>query len=222
MVIQGKKGLNEYKYLVMFDLASHNTGVCLWNIENNIPMETFSIVADKVDGIFVSNLYKQLDIFFNKLLDMGIKKEEVFVSKEAMPVQLRGGSSTVQTFIAMAKAHAILDLFLDQHDIDVYDYKGVYPATTHAYLKKLLGEDVKKTVDKKDIKEYVTKTYGIEVNNFDESDAAFLAATLVESKWDKDIQERIKEVKRHKKELKMKKAIQDCDDQIAELEKLLR
>lgn len=211
MVIQGKKGLNEYKYLVMFDLASHNTGVCLWDIENNIPVKTFSIVADKVDGIFVSNLYKQLDIFFNKLLDMGIKKEEVFVSKEAMPVQLRGGSSTVQTFIAMAKAHAILDLFLDQHDIDVYDYKGVYPATTHAYLKKLLGEDVKKTVDKKDIKEYVTKTYGIEVNNFDESDATFLAATLVESKWDKDIQEEIKEVKRHKKTLKANKAIADCD-----------
>lgn len=211
MVIQGKKGLNEYKYLVMFDLASHNTGVCLWDIENNIPLKTFSIVADKVDGIFVSNLYKQLDIFFDKLLDMGIKKEEIFVSKEAMPVQLRGGSSTVQTFIAMAKAHAILDLFLDQHDIDVYDYKGVYPATTHAYLKKLLGEDAKKTVDKKDIKEYVIKTYGIEVNNFDESDAAFLAATLVGSKWNKDVQEEIKEVKRHKKTLKANKAIADCD-----------
>lgn len=211
MVIQGKKGLNEYKYLVMFDLASHNTGVCLWDIENNIPLKTFSIVADKVDGIFVSNLYKQLDIFFNKLLDMGIKKKEIFVSKEAMPVQLRGGSSTVQTFIAMAKAHAVLDLFLDQHDIDVYDYRGVYPATTHAYLKKLLGEDAKKTVDKKDIKEYVTKTYGIEVNNFDESDATFLAATLVGSKWNKDVQEEIKEVKRHKKTLKANKAIADCD-----------
>ena len=222
MVIQGKKSLEDYKYLVMFDLASHNSGVCLWDIQANSPLEAFSIVANKVDGVFVSELYNQLGVFFDKLKERGIKKEEIFVSKEAMPVQLRGGSSTVQTFIAMAKAHAILDLFLEQHNIDVYDYKGVYPATTHAYLKRLLGEDCKKTVDKKDIKEYVVKNYKIEVSNLDESDAVFLADTLVNSKWNKDIQEKIKEIKKHKKELKMKKAIQECDLQIEDLEKKLR
>jgi len=220
MVVRCERSISDYRYLVMFDLASHNTGVCLWDLHDNRPVFTKAIVSEKKDGIFVSNLYGGLCEYFDLLKSMHIDWKDIFVSKEAMPVQLRGGSSTVQTFIALAKAHAILDLFLELHDIDVYDYTGVYPATTHAYLKKVLGLDSKTSVDKKDVKKFVEETYCLEFKTFDESDAAFLACTLVNSKWNKDIDEKIKEVKKHKKTLKQKKAIEDCDALIEKLENM--
>lgn len=221
MVVKTNKALNEYKYLIMFDLASHNTGVCLWDIDNERPVYSWTIVSEKKDGIFVAELYNKLCDFFNMLKEtLKIDLKKVFVSKEAMPVQLRGGSSTVQTFVALAKAHAILDLYLELHNIDVYDYTGVYPATTHAYLKKSLGLDSKATVDKKDAKKFIEDKYCIEIKTFDESDAVFLAYTLLNSKWNKDIDEKIKEIKKHKKTLKQKKAIDECDALIKKLEEM--
>lgn len=219
MVVKGNKSLKDYDYLIMFDLASHNTGVCVWDIKNNKPIKTTTIVSGKKDGIFVSSLYDQIYEFIRDFtFESKIGIERIFISKEAMPTQLRGGSSTVQTFIALAKAHAVLDLLTQKFNVDVYDYTGVYPATTHAYLKKVLGLDSKAAVDKKDIKKYIIENYDIEMGTLDESDAVFLALTLLNSKWNKDIDEEIKEVKRHKKTLKSNKAIQDCDDLIAKLE----
>lgn len=218
MVVKGEKNLFDYKYLVTFDLASRNTGVCLWNIQEQKPEKVSMIRIEKKDGSYVYDLYKQVGEYFRKLEEEGVDLNEIFVSKEAMPVQLRGGSSTVQTFIALAKSHAVLDLYLVQHDIDVYDYTGIYPITTHAYLKKVLGLENKAPIDKKDIQDYMLVNYGLKTETFDESDAAFLAVTLINSKWNKDIMELIKEVKRHKKELKLQKAIESCNEKIKQLE----
>ena len=119
----------------------------------------------------------------------------------------------------MAKAHAILDLYLYQHDIDVYDYVGIYPITTHNYLKKILNKSKADKVDKDDIKKYVVDYYKLKQDiTFDESDAVFLAKTLIDVKWNKDIDEEIKVKKRHKKTLKAQHAIKNVDDQIKELE----
>lgn len=221
MIVRCNRKLKDYDYLVMFDLASHKTGVCVWDIKNNKPVKTCTLVVTKEDGIFVSNLYEQIHEFFVKtIMELRTTSSQIFISKEAMPTQLRGGSSTVQTFIALAKAHAILDLCSKNFGLDVYDYTGVYPATTHAYLRKVLGLESKAAIDKKDIKKYIEENYGITVNSLDESDAVFLAVTLINTKWNKDIDEEIKEVKKHKKILKSAKAIRDCDDLMEELEKL--
>ena len=209
MIVKCNKSLKDYDYLVMFDLASRVTGVCLWDIKNNKPVQTFTIVTNKKDGNFVSSLYENI-----RLLIENIKAEfgpgKIFISKEAMPTQLRGGSSTIQTFIALAEAHAILDLYAENFGVDVYDYTGVYPATTHAYLRKVLGLDSKASVDKKDIKKYVEENYDIKLKSLDESDAVFLALTLLNSKWNKDIDEEIKEVK--EKKVKVKKDHKKLDN----------
>ena len=220
MIIKGSKGIEEYKYILAFDLASHNTGICLWDIAKNKPVETFLMVTKKGDN-FVYNLYSNLCNFFTELRNNGIDLRYVFVCKEAMPSQLRGGSSTVQTFMSLAKSHAILDLFLQQNNIDVYDYVGIYPATTHACIRKLLNIDSKTSVDKTTIREYIKNEFGLETKTFDESDAAFLAVTLITNKWNKDLQEEIKEVKKHKKTLKASKAIADCDAKLEFLNSLI-
>lgn len=220
MEIKFKKSLSEYKYLVMFDLASKITGVCLWDIHNATPIKTDILKVTGKHELPVEELYELINNYFAELNKSGILLEEVLVYKEAMPTQLRGGSSTVQTFLALARSHAALDLFTYHNNIDIYDYTGVYPISTHAYLKKINGWDNKHSVEKTDINNYVKEKYGFEKISFDESDAIFLAKTFIESKWDKDINEQIKEIKRHRKTLKLEYAIKACNNEISRLERL--
>lgn len=220
MQIKFKNSLYDYDYLVMFDLASKNTGVCIWDIKKDAPLKVQMIKVLGKGDTFTKELYEKIEELFNNLLNQGIEKNKIVVAKEAMPVQLRGGSSTVQTFIALAKSHAILDFFIDKNEYNMYDYIGVYPSTTHAYFKRVMGWDSKHPVDKGDIKGYIVNNYNFNDITFDESDAVFLAQTLIHVKWDKDITEEIREVKKHKKELKMQNAIEKCDQEIARLENL--
>ena len=216
MEIKYKKTLLSYKYLVMFDLASHTTGVCLWSIPDHSPVETRII---RTSGKFkTESLYNELQKYFDELYKRGIEKKDVLVYQEAMPTQLRGGSSTIQTFVALAKSHAILNLFLLQNEIDFYDDVGVYPASTHAYFKRLVPPPPdQKGVDKDSIRRYVLSTFPLEEVSLDESDAVFLAMTFVDIKWNNDIDAEVREVKRHKRSLVSEAAKRDCDEKIRSL-----
>lgn len=219
MEIKFKQPLTSYKYLVMFDLASRVSGVCLWDIQNNRPIKTDILKVTSKHELPAAELYDLIDKYFDQLNKSGILLKDVLVCKEAMPTQVHGGSSTVQTFLALARSHAILDWFTYSNKIAMYDYVGVYPISTHAYLKKVNGWDSKHPVEKTDINQYVKTEYNLFVT-LDESDAVFLAKTFVENKWDKDIAEQIKEVKRHRKTLKLEHAIKSCDEEIRRLEGL--
>lgn len=204
MKIQFKNSLGDYDYLLMFDLASRKTGVCLWDISTATPVWTTIIEVRGEKETPSEELYVLLDRLMDQLRDKGISPStDVLIGKEAMPTQIRGASSTVQTFLALARSHAILDLYAAQNDIDVYDYVGVYPISTHAYLKKLVEIPEGRKVQKQDIKDYVVTTYGVADDlSFDEYDAIFLAQTLVRVKWNKDINEEIRALRRRRKELK--------------------
>jgi len=217
MEIKFRKSLNDYKYLVMIDLASHKSGVCFWDLRRHCPI--FTIQLDIKDNSS-ENLYYGFRRLFQDILvqkvEQGVQPEEILVYKEAMPSQV-GGKSTIQTFVALAKAHAILELFLSLFKYDTYDNVGVYPITTHAYYRKLYNLTNKDKVTKENIKEHVISHYNINnISNIslDETDAIFLAETFCYHKWNKDIDDEIKEQKRHKKQLKAQHAIQGCDDRI--------
>lgn len=220
MEIKFKNSLSDYKYLIMFDLASRITGVCIWDIQYNIPLKTKVLKVDKDHELGAAALYSEIDNFFNSLQTEGINLSDILVYKEAMPVQLRGGSSTVQTFIALAKSHAILDYYIYSHNIAMYDYVGVYPISTHAYLKHLMGWDNKHKVDKKDIQQYIQSIYGLDNISFDESDAVFLAKTFIDIKWNKDLEEQIRAIKKHCKTLKAEHSINSCLTEINRLQGL--
>lgn len=142
--------------------------------------------------------------------------KKVLISKESAPLQA-GKFTTAQTLIALGKSHAILDLYCVLRGFYVYDYVGISPATTHSYLKKLNNWDSKHPVQKEDILAFLQQEYKVGNISLDESDAVFLAITLIGVHWNKQIDEEIREVKRHKKTLKAKHAIQSCDDRISEL-----
>lgn len=222
MFIKFKENLNNYKYLITFDLASKITGVCIWDIIAKKPLKTEVFCVSNQTDLSVMSLFLEIDNFFKNLYIKQIKKEDILVTFEAVPSQIRAGKgSTIQTFVALARSHAILDLYLFMNNIATYDEIGIYPITTHAYFKHIKNLDKDSKVTKEDIKDYLIDHYRLSDQiTLDESDAVFLAETFINSKWNKDIDEKIREIKRHKKQLKASHAILKCEEEIKELQKI--
>ena len=65
MEIKFKNSLFDYKYLIMFDLASRITGVCIWDIQNNIPIRTEVLKVEKDHELGAAALYNEINSFFN-------------------------------------------------------------------------------------------------------------------------------------------------------------
>ena len=219
MEIKTIKPITDYDYLVMFDLASKNTGVCLWNLKMNYPKWTKQLVVDDKIEPRTKALYDLLDDFFIRLKEELGDLSRIFVCKEAMPAQV-GGASTVQTFLALAKAHAVLDLYTSLHDIDVYDYVGIYPVTAHAFYRRLKGLGHTEKVTKSHIGNYVYNHFSLFCSSQDESDAVFLAYTLVETKWDNDIYDAQKQLRKHARGLVKDAAKSKIKEEIAALDLL--
>lgn len=221
MQIKFKKSIKDFKYLVMFDLASINTGVCLWDLKKNEPILTQTLRVRGERELPAVELLELIIRFFNDLVfaaGSGISTEDVLVMKEAMPTQLRGGSSTVQTFLALARSHCTLDTCMFQNEIAVYDYVGIYPSTWHNYFKRIKGFGKDQKVTKEDVHEYVVSKYNLVQDiSMDESDAVFMCEAFLNVKWNNDLKERVLEVKRHRKTLKAPHAIKSCDEEIERL-----
>lgn len=222
MEIKCKKSLKEYDYLLMFDLASKNTGVCLWNLKTSKPVYTTALHVVGKEELPVSELNNVLKgLFKHLMIDLGIPLKKTLIMKEAMPTQLRGGSSTIQTFVAIARSHAIFDLLVYSNDLDMYDYVGIYPITWHNYFKKVSGLSKDDKVTKELVHDYVVQNYGLgEDISLDETDAVFMCKTFLDIKWNADVQEGIRELKRHRKTLKAAHAIISYDEKIHALEAL--
>jgi hypothetical protein len=201
------------KAILMFDLASHITGWCLYDADKGRPLAHGIITVDRTGANPDYDLKEQL-----KKTITSFRSDDIMVSAEAMPTQLRGGSSTIKTFIAMAQAHSDLAIACAEAQAPMYDRIGVYPASTHAYLRRLLGKSMDFKPEKEDIRAYCAALWGFDERSvtYDESDAMFLAKTLVDVKWDKDIDEETKELRRHRKELKEPSAMAKIDKEIAE------
>lgn len=202
--------------ILMFDLASHITGWCLYDSIKGIPLRHGIITVDRDGPNPDYDLKEQL-----KKTISSVQSDDLIVSTEAMPTQLRGGSSTIKVFIAMAQAHSDLAIACAEAGVRMYDRIGVYPASTHAYLRRLLGKGLDFKPSKDDIRAYCARLWEFDEASvsYDESDAMFLAKTLVDVKWDKDIDEQIRNLKRHRKELKEPSAIAKVDKEIAEAAK---
>lgn len=192
-------------------------------MRSNKPLNTYIIKVNGEKELPSAELKEKIGKFLDSQLScLKTPKNRILVSFEAMPSQVHGGSSTISTFIALARSHAILDTYLFENDWDTYDYTGVYPISTHAYYKKLIEAPKDLKVTKELMRDYLVENYNITTKlSLDESDSIFLAKTLVEVKWNNDIDELIREQKRHRKTLKMAHAIAAVDEEIERLKQLL-
>lgn len=222
MEIKYTKKLIEYSYLVMFDLATRSTGVCVWDLKKEKPAFTYNIVTTGNTGNRAKELWDELDrffVYFTKKLGLD-NYSEVLVYRELCPIQ-QGRFTTAKTLISLGKSHAVLDLYLAENNLDYYDLEGISPSTTHAYFRRLNDLEPKDKVEKEDVRAYLAQEYGIDSKIcLDESDAVFLAKTFVDVFWNQKLDEEIKEKKRHRKTLKAPSAIAAVDAEIDRLKGL--
>ena len=222
MEIKYAKKLIEYSYLVMFDLATRSTGVCVWDLKKERPAFTYNIVTTGNTGNRAKELWDELDrffVYFTKKLGLD-NYSEVLVYRELCPIQ-QGRFTTAKTLISLGKSHAVLDLYLAENNLDYYDLEGISPSTTHAYFRRLNDLEPKDKVEKEDVRAYLAQEYEIDPKLcLDESDAVFLAKTFVDVFWNQKIDEEIKEKKRHRKTLKAPSAIAAVDAEIDRLKGL--
>ena len=222
MEIKFTKKLSDYDYLVMFDLASKVSGVCVWNLKTGQPEYTERLVVKDSEMNKAAALVDRIDDFFVRLkVRLGdTDLNNVLVYRELCPMQ-QGKFTTAKTLIALGKAHAVLDIYLAGKGLDYYDLMGVAPATTHSYYRKLKGLGAGDKVEKTDIRDYLISEYGISKDlTLDETDAIFLSKTFVEVFWDKEIDEAVREAKRHLKTLKASNAKERVNKEIEFLKSL--
>lgn len=208
MEIKFTKKLSDYDCVVMFDLATRSTGVCVWDVKTSRPLYTENIVTTGKTGNRADELLHALDDFFVRFFRKYDANTKVLVHRELCPIQ-QGRFTTAKTLISLGKSHAVLDIYLAEHGYDYYDLAGVSPSTTHAHFRHLMGLDSRAKVEKEDVRKYLVSEYGIDPDlGLDESDAIFLAKTFVERFWNAELDEECREVKRHMKTLKSPKAIE--------------
>ena len=74
MEVKFKQKVTNYKYLIMFDLASKITGVCIYDIKNNKPLMTQVIKVTGHLELSAAELKQQIATFFLNLENSGICK----------------------------------------------------------------------------------------------------------------------------------------------------
>ena len=216
-MIKFQKPLSEINYIISFDLALYKTGISLYNIKQKSIVRTDKIEVSHTDETPVATLYTKL----KEYLTSAVEKygNLLMIVKEAMPAQA-GRFTTIATLQTLAKAHAALDIAVAKVDgVDFYDETGVHAVSVKALFKT--EENPKPT--KTDIKKAVCIYYGLEVGDLtdDESDSIAVIYTLVKKKWNADINEEIKRIKKEIKGLKQERAIEAHQKRIEELQGML-
>lgn len=222
-MIKYQKSLSDYKYIISFDLAKNLTGYSLIDYRNHKVLHAGVIDMSKSTCesfwyAYAAALRSALGQCLNAL-SRPLKKSEVFITKEKLPNQ-SGRFSSIEALQALAQCHAIFDATVYDFGVDYYDFDGVHSVSVKAYFKRLTGID-KPT--KEDICSYISKyfNYDFSKTTLDVTDSIAVAMTLVDVKYNKDLSEKIKELKKSLKQYQSAARIRQVQDEIARLQSLI-
>ena len=218
-MIKFNKKITDYQYVLSFDIAKHITGYSLLDIYNNkiIYAGIIDTKKSKLDFIW--------DYFYNSIYDVINKCSSIicdsnlFIVKERLPNQ-NGKFSTIDTLQGLAQAHSIFDLAVHRSGHQFYDYDGVHSASVKSYFKTLTGLE---KPQKEDISEYIKKKYSdfdFEEYPLDVTDSIAVSITLLEKKYNNDIDEKIKMINKEIKKSKLKSKIDKLNEEIVFLKNL--
>lgn len=209
MYIKYNYDLTNLDYILAFDLALYKTGTSLYDIKTKKIVKSDKIEVPKNAQHPVVELYNLLTKYFEKIkAEYGNK---IMIVQEAMPQQA-GKFTTVATLQGLAKAHAVLELCVEHSGLIFYDEKGIHSISVKAMFRS--EENPKPT--KTDIKNKVCEYYDLNSKELsdDQSDSIALIYTLVNKKWNSDIDERVKVLKKEIKNLKVERAISERQEEI--------
>ena len=205
-MIKYRQNINEFQYVLSFDLAKRVSGYTLWDFKNDEVLDagiidTHLAPQDFIWGYFYDKIIEIINECINKIGQN--KRALLFLTKEKLPNQ-NGPHSTIETLQGLAQAHAIFDLAVNHSGVEVYDYEGVHSVSVKAYFKTLILNTDKP--QKEDIGVSIKARFDkFDFDNFplDVTDSLAVAMTLIEKKYKADIGE---EKRRLKKELKAAKS----------------
>lgn len=219
-MIKFTKSIREYQYVLSFDLAKRLTGYSLLDIKNDKVILVGTIDTGECKEEFIWDyFYNQISqVVDHCLFEIGREKEGLlFVTKEKLPNQ-NGRFSTIETLQSLAQTHVIFDLAIYHKGIEIYDYDGIHSVSVKAYFKSLL--DIEKP-QKEDIAKFIKQKY----NDFDFSkysldvtDSIAVSLTLINRKYNNDITEEIKILRKEVKSAKSNNKIEKIENKILLLE----
>ena len=218
-MIKFNKKITDYQYVLSFDIAKHITGYSLLDIYNN------KIICAGIIDTKKSKLDFVWDYFYNSIYDVINKCSSIicdsnlFIVKERLPNQ-NGKFSTIDTLQGLAQAHSIFDLAVHRSGHQYYDYDGDHSASVKSYFKTLTGLE---KPQKEDISEYIKKKYSdfdFEEYPLDVTDSIAVSITLLEKKYNNDIDEKIKMINKEIKKSKLKSKIDKLNEEIVFLKNL--
>ena len=196
--------LSNYDYILGFDLAKQKTGWALVNIKSNrVEMSGIIILNEKVDSVWL-DIYDKITVVLEDVKrHCQNSGKKFFVLKEKLPNQA-GKFTTIASLQGLAQVHAIWELACEKSGVEVYDFEGVHSVSVKAFFKRRY--DVEKP-QKEDIAKLVCENYCFDIGDspLDITDAIACVQTLVEYKWNEDIKDKIKELKKEQKNYKTEK-----------------
>lgn len=219
MEIKYNKNLSNYDYILSFDLAKQKTGWALVDIKSN-RIEKFDMVIlnEKADSAWL-DIYDKIIVVLNDIKKhCQILGKRFFVLKEKLPNQA-GKLTTIASLQSLAQVHAIWELACEKAGVDVYDFQGVHSVSVKAFFKKKYGIE---KPQKEDIARLIGENYCFNIgeNPFDITDAIACVQTLVEHKWNQDIIDKTKELKKEQKKYKSDKKIEEIGQEIQRIQTL--
>lgn len=218
-MIKYKYNLSNYDYILSFDLAKQKTGWALVNIKSNrVEMSGMIVLNEKVDSVWL-DVYDKIVVVLE-----GVKRycqnfgKKFFALKERLPNQA-GKFTTIASLQGLAQAHAIWELACEKSEVEVYDFDGVHSVSVKAFFKRKYGVE---KPQKEDIAKLVCENYCFDIGDspLDITDAIACVQTLVEYKWNEDIKDKIKELKKEQKSYKTDKKKNQIAEEIQRLERL--
>ena len=214
MYLHFQKNLNDFKYVVCFDLAKYETGISIicTSPQEIVLTKQLSVKPSSEAPMF--NFYTQMKQFIDDtIVPLGLEK--VLFLREKQPSG-HGNTTTIATLQSLAGVHAVLDILAGQYG--VYEYEdGIHASSVKAWARQVTNLE---KPQKEDIAHYL---FGLFPNlqganiSLDVTDSIALYMCLVTMKWNKDLKEILKEENKHLKSLKSASAINKQTEKIKQL-----
>ena len=239
--------LRDYPFVLSFDLAKNVAGWSLVDTRDNtytvLDCDIIDMSKYSKEDFWLEYKKRLIDVFVRTRYTLhalfGVDDATILVTKEKLPSQA-GVTSTIATLQALAKVHAVFELVMDEMIARdplrtlflPYDKacpcgvehketeNGVHAASVKALFRKIIGID-KPT--KQDIREAVSKICrGKDVSSLKEdiSDSIAVTITLKEVKFNADIDEERKALRKKIRSLKSENAKVPYAEELKRLESL--
>lgn len=209
MEMKFQKKINDFNKILSFDLAKRKTGWSLISIKNKLILDCGVIETSEV------NPWESLYSAFSEIIEKyAINGELTLITKERLPNQA-GRYTTINSLQELAKVHAIFDLCCQTHNSLIYDFDGVHSKSVKSHFEKLTNIT---NPTKEDIANVINLEYENVIGkdmNLDITDSIAVSITLLDHKWNSDIDKQIselkKEIKKYKTEKKKNELLSEID-----------